>query len=60
MSPPLSYVYDASNCLGFVLSRGRSGYESFDREQSSLGLFETAAKAANAVFKAAANEKGAG
>jgi hypothetical protein len=28
---PLSYIYDGRACLGFVLSRGRAGFEAFDR-----------------------------
>jgi hypothetical protein len=46
---PLAYVYDGRACLGFVLSRGRAGFEAFDREERSLGLFPTAPAAANAV-----------
>jgi hypothetical protein len=57
---PLSYVYDGRVCRGFVISRGKLGFEAFDREQRSLGLFKTAPEAANAVFTAAANERGAG
>ena len=57
---PMSYAYDGQQCIGFVLSRGRRGHEAFDREQRSLGLFETAAKAANALFDSASNEESAG
>ena len=46
--------------IGFILTRGRAGFEGFTREEQSLGLFEMAAAAANAVFDAAANEKDAG
>src|SRR5262249_8836358 len=60
MTTPLSYVTDGREAIGFVIARGRAGFESFDRQERSLGLFETAAKAANAVFDAAANEEGAG
>jgi hypothetical protein len=28
---PLAYIYDGRACLGFVLSRGRAGFEAFDR-----------------------------
>jgi hypothetical protein len=58
---PMHYVYDGRECVGFVLAlaRGRAGYEALDREQRSLGLFKTAAKAANAVFDAATNGRGA-
>ena len=47
---PLSYIYDGRACLGFVLSRGRAGFEAFDREERSLGLFPTAKQAAGALL----------
>ena len=56
---PLSYIYDGRACLGFVLSRGRAGFEAFDREERSLGLHPSAPAAANAVFNAASSEEGA-
>ena len=57
---PLSYIYDGRACLGFVLSRGRAGFEAFDREERSLGLYPTAPAAANAVCAAAENGRAAG
>jgi hypothetical protein len=57
---PLGYVYDGKECVGHVLARGRAGYAGFNRNQQSLGLFRTAPAAANAVFDAAENERGAG
>jgi hypothetical protein len=48
---PLSYVYDGRTCLGFVLSRGRAGFEAFDREQNSLGMFPTQRAAAAAIME---------
>jgi hypothetical protein len=54
---PISYVTDGREAIGFVLARGRAGYEAFTVDERSLGLFETAAKAANAVFDAATNEE---
>jgi hypothetical protein len=53
---PLAYVYDGRECLGFVLARGRSVFEAFDREERSLGLYPAAPAAANAVCAAAENE----
>jgi hypothetical protein len=44
--------------VGFVLARGRSGHEAYNREEHGLGLFPTAATAAIAVFAAAQNEAG--
>jgi hypothetical protein len=52
-----SYVTDGREAIGFVLARGRKGHEAFTVDEHSLGLFETAAKAANAVFDAAASER---
>jgi hypothetical protein len=40
-----------------VPARGRKSHEALDREQRSLGLFKTAAAAANVVFNAAASER---
>jgi len=57
---PMSYIYDGRAYLGFVFSRGRAGFEAFDREERSLGLYPTAPAAANAVCAAAENERAAG
>jgi hypothetical protein len=59
-STPMSYVTDGREAIGFILARGRAGFEAFDREQITLGIFKTAAAAANAVFDSAANEGGVG
>jgi hypothetical protein len=56
----LTYVTDGREAIGFVLKRGRSGFEAFSREKKSLGLFKTAPEAAKAVFDAGANEERAG
>jgi hypothetical protein len=53
---PLAYVCDGRESIGFVLGRGKLGHEALDREERSLGMFKTAAAAANAVFRAAENE----
>jgi hypothetical protein len=45
---PLAYVYDGRQCLGHVLSRGPKGFEAFDRDDKSLGLFPK--RAANALL----------
>jgi len=46
----LAYVYDGRQCLGHVLGRGPKGFEAFDREDKSVGLFPTAKQAANALL----------
>jgi hypothetical protein len=53
----LDYVYDGQQV---IIGRGKLGFEGFDREERSLGLFKTAPEAANAVADAAVNEGGAG
>jgi hypothetical protein len=60
MTAPLAYVSDGREAIGFILARGKLGHEAFDREQRSLGLFKTAPEAANAVFRAAENERSTG
>jgi hypothetical protein len=60
IAPALLYVCDGQHCIGFILVRGKLGFEGFDREEISLGIFKTQAAAADAVFGAAANERGAG
>jgi hypothetical protein len=54
---PTVSVYDGRACLGFILARGRAGFEAFDREERSLGLYPAAPAAANAVSAAAGNER---
>jgi hypothetical protein len=48
-TPPLSYVYDGRQCLGHILRRGCRGYEAFDRDDKSIGIFSSQQQAANAV-----------
>jgi hypothetical protein len=50
---PMSSVYAGQRCIGFILSRGRDGYEAFSAEQKSLGLFQTKNDAADAVVREA-------
>ena len=53
MSTPssvLAYVYDGRQCLGHVLGRGPKGFEAFDRDDKSVGIFETQRQAANAFL----------
>jgi hypothetical protein len=47
---PLAYVYDGHKCLGHILARGKSGFEAFDGDDKSLGIFETQRQAANALL----------
>jgi hypothetical protein len=51
------YIPDAggvgTRCVGFLLSRGRSGFEAFDADTRSLGLYPNQRAAAVAVCGAA-------
>jgi hypothetical protein len=50
---PLISVYDGQSCVGFVLARGRSGFEAFRADETSLGLFPTQAAAIHSISGAA-------
>jgi hypothetical protein len=44
-------VYSGRSCRGFVLARGVSGFEGFDRDEKSLGLFPTEREAVAAILE---------
>jgi hypothetical protein len=48
---PMLSVYDGRTCIGFVLARGRRGFESFDAAENSLGMFPTRDEAINKCIK---------
>jgi hypothetical protein len=37
----LLWLYDGRRLVGFVLARGRAGFEAFDRNEQSRGLYPT-------------------
>jgi hypothetical protein len=47
----LSYVHDGRECLGFILTRGKLGFEAIDREERSLGVFPSQGEAASAIMR---------
>jgi len=47
---PMVSVYDGQQCLGHVLARGKAGYEAFDPNETSIGVFDTQRQAANALL----------
>jgi hypothetical protein len=51
---PLSYVYDGQRCIAFVCSRGKLGFEAFDSEERSLGVYGTQREAAAAIMQGVA------
>jgi hypothetical protein len=48
-SPPMVSVYDGQQCIGHVISRGKLGFELFDADDKSLGLFPSQEEAAAAL-----------
>jgi hypothetical protein len=51
ISTPMHYVYDGRECVGFVLARGKLGFEALDCEEHSLGIFSTQCDAAAAIMR---------
>jgi hypothetical protein len=48
----LSYVYDGRRCLGHIIARGKTGFEAFDADDKSVGLFPSQRAAADALTQA--------
>jgi hypothetical protein len=44
-------VYNGRQLAGFVIARGRRGFESFDAGERSLGTFETQAAAVDEIMR---------
>ena len=51
---PLASVYDV--CIGWVLARGRRGYEAFTAGERSLGMFDTRDAAVDECVKTKVNK----
>jgi len=47
--PAMLSVYDGRHCVGFILARGREGFEAFGSDAKSRGLFSTQREAAAAL-----------
>ena len=46
---PMLSVYDGQVCIGWVLERGRAGFEAFSDREQSLGVFATRDGAINKI-----------
>ena len=44
-------VLAGQSCIGHVIARGKTGYEAFDADDSSLGQFDNLPAAANATAR---------
>jgi hypothetical protein len=53
-APSLLAVYNGRQCAGFILARGKAGFEGFDIDERSLGIFPTQDDAAAAIMAEAA------
>ena len=51
--PSLVSAYSGQCCLGFVINRGATGFEAFNADEKSLGLFPTQREAAAAIMRGA-------
>ena len=49
---PLVSIYDGRECVGFVISRGKLGFEAFTADQHSLGIYPNQKGAADAITEA--------
>jgi len=47
--PALLSVYSGRDCIGFLLNRGKVGYEALDANEKSLGVFPSEKAAADAI-----------
>ena len=53
-APSIISVYDdGRRCIGFLLNRGRLGWEAFDANEQPLGAIEDQATAAAAIAEPA-------
>jgi hypothetical protein len=48
-APALISVYEGRQCIGFLLNRGRLGWEAFDANEQPIGVFDGQAAAAAAI-----------
>jgi hypothetical protein len=44
-------VLAGQTCIGHVIARGKTGYEAFDADGSSLGKFDSLSAAATAIAR---------
>jgi hypothetical protein len=50
-------IYDGRQCVGFVLARGRRGYEAFNAGERSIGIFTSRDTAIGECVKQAGTNK---
>jgi hypothetical protein len=47
--PAMVSVYDGTTCIGWVLNRGKAGFEAVDADERIIGLFKTQKQAADVL-----------
>jgi hypothetical protein len=47
----ISSVFSEHGCCGFIIARGREGFEAYTRDERSIGFFPTQVAAADAVLR---------
>ena len=57
-APQFVSVYAGQTCIGHVLARSKRGFEAFDTEDNSIGIFASQLAAADVLTKRFRNEKG--
>ena len=57
MTPVMWTVFEGRELRGFILPRGRTGFEAFNCDEISVGVFETAHDAARAIGREIPNGK---
>ena len=54
LASPVQSVYNGQVCLGHIVSRGKCGFEAYDTDDISLGIFPDQQTAAAAISRRAA------
>jgi hypothetical protein len=49
-APLMWTIVTDAGAIGFLLNRGKTGWEAFDRDGNSLGIFQTDREASDAVY----------
>jgi hypothetical protein len=53
---PMMIVFDGTRCLGFIIRRGREGFQALNADGNSIGKYHSATKAADEIRREAAGK----
>jgi hypothetical protein len=48
-APALLSVFDGRRCAGFIINRGRAGFDAFTADEKLIGTYPTQKAAADAI-----------